>query len=229
MYYCYFCICETAFEDYFFCWVSCLGHIVNGNIGILGLLNVPVMPQTKMPPCPWYARMYHLPSWLILPCSLALFYQCSCCLAVCPFVKRAWAVCLSVNVNLDVVKGYFVSRREECGQTDDIPASYLDSLVTQQWLRSKSAVRFLLFVSTCLNPSHIPHLLTLCSVGLSLYLQSRFLYTFDNQIIYEIKKIHKNIYIYLYSCRFQNYLWMVKLWIFARWISWLVSWRNVFY
>lgn len=40
-------------------------------------------------------------------------------------------------------------------------------------------------------------LLTPHSVGLSLYLQSRFLYTFDNQIIYVIKNTHKNIYIYL--------------------------------
>lgn len=44
-----------------------------------------------------------------------------------------------------------------------------------------------------LKHSHVPRL-TLCSVGLSLYLQSRFLHTFDNQIIYVIKKIHtKNI------------------------------------
>lgn len=35
-------LCETALED--------LGRSVNGNI--LGLLSVPVMPQTKMPPCP---------------------------------------------------------------------------------------------------------------------------------------------------------------------------------
>lgn len=197
MYYCHFCTCETAFEDYCFCWVSCLGHIVNGNIGILGLLNVPVMPQTKMPPCPWYARMYHLPSWLISPCSLALFYQCCCRLAVCPFVKRAWTACLSVNVNLDVVKGYFVSRREECGQTDDIPASYLDiRSPNSDFDQSPQSGFYYLSPPVLIQvTSHI--LLTLCSVGLSLYLQSRFLYTFDNQIIYVIKKKYTQKYIYL--------------------------------
>lgn len=52
----------------------------------------------------------------------------------------------------------------------------------------------LFYFLSCLVASHI--LLTLCSVGLSLYLQSRFLYTFDNQIIY-VKKRQKYIYIYL--------------------------------
>lgn len=52
-----------------------------------------------------------------------------------------------------------------------------------------------LTICFCLCPCHIPLLLALCSVGLSLYLQSRFLYTFDNQIIYVIKK-YKQKYIY---------------------------------
>lgn len=62
--------------------------------------------------------------------------------------------------------------------------------------KTKQQNCFLLFVSLTvliLVASHI--LLTLYSVGLSLYLQSRFLYTFDNQIIYVIKKT--KIYIYL--------------------------------
>lgn len=68
----------------------------------------------------------------------------------------------------------------------------------------QSGFYYLSLTVLMLDTSHI--LLTLCSVGLSLYLQSRFLYTFDNQIIYVIKKIHtkkKNIYICV-CCRFQN-------------------------
>lgn len=57
------------------------------------------------------------------------------------------------------------------------------------------------------NPVASLVLLTLCSVGLSLYLQSRFLCTFYNQIIYVIKKYTKKyfkyIYIYLYVVGFR--------------------------
>lgn len=161
---------------------------------------------------------------------LALLYQCCCCLAICPFVRRAQAGCLSVNVNLNVVKGYFVSRREECGQTSDIPAAYLDSRSPNRAWSSPQLNSYYLSLPVLIPvTSHI--LLTLCSVGLSLCLQSRFLYTFDNQIIYVIKIQTK---IYIFTCKvvgFRTSLWMVceKLWIFACWISWLVSWRNVFY
>lgn len=87
MYYCHFCICETAFEDYCFCWVLCLGHSVNGNTGILGLLTVPVMPQTKLPPCPWYALICSFTILTHLTPVLDFFYHCCCCLAVCSFVR----------------------------------------------------------------------------------------------------------------------------------------------
>lgn len=69
----------------------------------------------------------------------------------------------------------------------------------------QSGFYYLSLTVLMLDTSHV--LLTLCSVGLSLYLQSRFLYTFDNQIIYVIKKkihTHKK-YIYIpVCCRFQN-------------------------
>lgn len=75
------CICETVSEDCCFCWVPFLGHSFKcTNIGILNLLNVPVMPQTNMPPSSRNTRMYHLPLWFILPASLRrawpVFYWC---------------------------------------------------------------------------------------------------------------------------------------------------------
>lgn len=59
-----------------------------------------------------------------------------------------------------------------------------------------------------------------------LCLQSRLLllYTFDNQIIYVMKNTKINID--LLAVGFS--LWMVTLWIFARWIS-RFFWRNVFH
>lgn len=121
--------------------------------------------------------------------------------------ERIWADrCHSYNIHLDIWS----------------PISDFDQSL-------QSGFCYLSLAVLILVASHL--LLTLCSVGLSLYLQSRFIYTFDNQIIYVITKYthtHKYIYICLYVVSFRTSLWMVKLWIFARWISRLVSWRNVF-
>lgn len=75
-----------------------------------------------------------------------------------------------------------------------------DSHPTVTSIKAHSQVSVLIVV-----PSDF--LLTLCSVGLSLYLQSRFLYTFDNEIIYVIKIHIKKIYIYIYLpvCEWSSY------------------------
>lgn len=145
------------------------------------------------------SQLCHKPLCLHVPnMPECIIYQSDLChllLAHLSIYKRSMS-CVSTNVNLGVVKCYFVSRREEFGQTDDISTSYLDSRSPNSDFDQSplSGFYFLSLPVLILATSYI--LLTLCSVGLSLYLQSRFSYTFDNQIIYVIKK-HKNIYIYL--------------------------------
>lgn len=88
------------------------GRGLNRNSDVPGFLLVLVTPQTKMPPCPshTWSTIYHPDSsHPVLTLSLPD------CLIMCEKRTR----CLSVNVNLRVVKGCFVSRREECGQTSD--------------------------------------------------------------------------------------------------------------
>lgn len=116
---------------------------------------------------------YHLP--FISTCSGPLVSVPLLSGSFSSFVGRAQAACLYVNVNLDVVKGYFVSTRKECGQTNDIPAAHLDSWSPNQDFDQSPQSGSLWLSLNVLIPvtSHI--LLTLCSVGLSLYLQSRFL------------------------------------------------------
>lgn len=67
---------------------------------------------------------------------------------------------------------------------------------SQPVLQTNNISSVLLFLSLTVSlqqPAFYWH----CSVGLLLYLQSRFLFTFDNQIIYVIKKIQK----YIFTCK----------------------------
>lgn len=121
------------------------------------------------------------------------------------------------------------SRREEGGQTDDISASFSDSRShSSDFDQSPQSGSYSLSLRVLiLITSHI--LLTLCSVGLSLCLQSRFLYTFDNQIIYVIKKETKR---YIFTCKLQD-LELVCEWSGCEFLHvgflGCFSLRNVFY